>query len=219
MTDTPPETVKLDIMADPICPWCYIGKAELDRALAAVPDHPLVIEFHPFQLNPDMPGGGMDRRTYLETKFGGKEAAVRAYAPVAERAAALGLPMNLDRMTRTPNTLDAHRLIHWAGIEGCQYDAVDALFHAYFVEGRDIGDHDVLSDIADSLGMDAALVRKLLASDADREAIRARDAHSREMGINSVPTFIVAGQHAVPGAQPAELWQKVIEEIGEQLNR
>ncbi|GHG94654.1 DsbA family oxidoreductase [Pseudodonghicola xiamenensis] len=219
MTETQSKTVKLDIMADPICPWCYIGKAELDRALATVPEHPFVIEFHPFQLNPEMPRGGMDRRTYLETKFGGKENAAAAYAPMVERAEALGLPLDLAAMTRTPNTLDAHRLIHWAGIEGLQYEVVDALFHAYFAEGRDIGDAEVLSDIADSVGMDAAVIHKLLASDADCEAIRARDAHSRDMGITSVPTFIVAGQHAVPGAQPAELWQKVMEEIGEQLSR
>ena len=214
MTD---QTVKLDILSDPICPWCYIGKANLDRALAEVPDHPFVIEFHPFQLNPDMPAGGMDRRAYLEGKFGGKEAAARAYAPVADHAEQAGLTINFDRMTRTPNTLDAHRLIHWAGIEGRQYPAVSALFHAYFVEGRDIGDHEVLSDIADSLDMDAAVVMKLLASEADRDDIRRRDAHSREMGVNSVPTFIVGGKHAVPGAQPPDLWQSVIAEIKEQL--
>lgn len=216
-TMTEQKTVKLDILSDPICPWCYIGKTQLDRALASVPDHPFVIEFHPFQLNPDMPEGGMNRRDYLEAKFGGKEAAVRAYAPVVEHAEAAGLSIDFEAMRRTPNTLDAHRLIHWAGIEGCQYEAVDALFNAYFTEGRDIGDPDVLCDIADSIGMDATVVRKLLASDADRDTIRQRDVHSREMGVNSVPTFIVAGKHAVPGAQPAELWQKVIEEIREQL--
>ncbi len=214
MTD---KTVKLDIISDPICPWCYIGKANLDRALAEIPDHPFVIEFHPFQLNPDMPAGGMDRRAYLEAKFGGKEGAARAYAPVVEHAERAGLTINFDKMQRTPNTLDAHRLIHWAGIEGRQYAAVSALFTAYFVEGRDIGDHEVLSDIADSIGMDASVVMKLLASDADRDDIRRRDAHSREMGVNSVPTFIVAGKHAVPGAQPPDLWQKVIKEIKDQL--
>ena len=211
------KTVKLDILSDPICPWCYIGKTNLDRALAEIPDHPFVIEFHPFQLNPEMPAGGMDRRAYLEAKFGGKEGAVRAYAPIVEHAEQAGLKIDFEAMQRTPNTLDAHRLIHWAGIEGCQYDAVAALFRAYFTDGRDIGDHEVLSDLADSIGMDASVVMKLLASDADRDSIRRRDAHSREMGVNSVPTFIVAGKHAVPGAQPAEMWQKVIEEIKEQL--
>ena len=211
------QTVKLDILSDPICPWCYIGKTNLDKALASVPAHPFVIEWHPFQLNPDMPEGGMDRREYLERKFGGKEGAVKAYAPVVEHAEKAGLNINFEAMKRTPNTLDAHRLIHWAGIEGKQNDVVDALFDAYFVQGRDIGDHEVLADIADSVGMDAAVVLKLLKSDADRDDIRKRDAHSREMGVNSVPTFIVANQHAVPGAQQPELWAQVIDEIMSQL--
>jgi len=207
------ETVKLDIMSDPICPWCFIGKAHLDRALAAHPDHPFVIEWHPFQLNPDMPAEGMDRRAYLEGKFGGKEAAVKAYAPVVEHAEKAGLNINFEGMKRTPNTINAHRLIHWAGIEGRQTAAVSALFKAYFVDTRDIGDTEVLSDIADSIEMDASVVKRLLESDADLEDIRARDAHSRQMGISSVPTFIIAGKHAVPGAQPPELWAKVIAEV------
>lgn len=204
---------KLDILSDPICPWCFIGKARLDRALAERPDHPFDIEWHPFQLNPDMPQGGMDRRAYLEAKFGGKEGAIRAYAPVVDHAQAAGLSINFEGIQRTPNTLDAHRLIHWAKIEGVQTFVVDALFKAYFQEGRDIGDRDVLADIADSATMDAAVVRRLLASDADTDEIRARDAQSREMGVNSVPTFIVARAHAVPGAQPTEMWLKVIDEI------
>lgn len=211
------QTVKLDILSDPICPWCYIGKTHLDKALAYMPDHPFVIEWHPFQLNPDMPDAGMDRREYLERKFGGKDGALHAYAPVVEHAEKAGLNINFEAMKRTPNTLDAHRLIHWAGIEGKQNEVVDALFDAYFVQGRDIGDHEVLADIADSTGMDAAVVMKLLKSDADREDIRNRDAHSREMGVSSVPTFIVANQHAVPGAQPPEMWEKVIAEIMSQL--
>ena len=207
------EPVKLDIMSDPICPWCYIGKAHLDRALAAAPDHPFLIEWHPFQLNPDMPAEGMDRRAYLEGKFGGKEAAVKAYAPVVEHAEKAGLKINFEGMKRTPNTLNAHRLIHWAGIEGRQTAAVSALFRAYFVDTRDIGDVEVLADIADSIEMDASVVTRLLGTDADMQSIRDRDAHSRSMGINSVPTFIVGGKHAVPGAQPPELWAKVIAEV------
>lgn len=218
-TADPIQTVKLDILSDPICPWCYIGKARLEKALAQVPDHPFVIEWHPFQLNPDMPEGGMDRRDYLEAKFGGKEGAVKAYAPIVQHAEDEGLPINFDAMQRTPNTLDAHRLIHWAGIEHVQNEVVDALFRAYFVDGRDIGNHDVLADIADSCNMDASVVLRLLASDADRDSIRARDAHSREMGITSVPTFIVANAHAVPGAQPTDLWVKVIGEIMAQEDR
>lgn len=215
MTD---QTVTLDIISDPICPWCYIGKTQLDKALAAAPDHPFVVQWHPFQLNPDMPREGMDRRDYLEGKFGGKDGAVRAYAPVVEQAKSAGLEINFEGMQRTPNTLDAHRLIHWAGIESKQTAAVDALFDAYFVQARDIGDHDVLGDIADGIGMDASVVRKLLALDTDRQGIQDRDAHSRKMGVSSVPTFIVAGKHAVPGAQPPDLWAQIISELKEQLD-
>ncbi len=204
---------KLDIMSDPICPWCYIGKTYLDRALEKHADHPFEIEWHPFQLNPDMPAEGMDRRAYMEGKFGGQQGAVRAYMPVVEHAQKAGLDINLDVIERTPNTLNAHRLINWAGIEGKQTPVVSALFRAYFKEGRDIGDIEVLSDIADGAGLDASLILRLLKSDADVEEIRKRDQMAREMGINSVPTFIVAGRHAVPGAQPPELWEKVIEEI------
>lgn len=207
------QNIKLDIMSDPICPWCYIGKAHLDRALADHPDHPFTIEWHPFQLNPDMPAEGMDRRAYLEGKFGGKDAAVRAYAPVVEHAAAAGLSIDFEGMKRTPNTLNAHRLIHWAGIEGRQTAAVSALFTAYFTNARDIGQIEVLADIADSIEMDAALVTRLLKSDSDAQDIRDRDAHSRSMGVNSVPTFIIASQHAVPGAQQPELWAQVIADL------
>ena len=209
--------VKLDILSDPICPWCYIGKTNLEKALAARPDHPFVIEWHPFQLNPEMPRGGMDRATYLEAKFGGREQAVKVYARVEEAAAAVGLSIDIGAIKRTPNTVDAHRMIHWAGIEAKQSAMVDALFAAYFTQGRDIGDPEVLADLADSIGMDASVVTRLLASDADADDIRARDAHSREMGVNAVPTFIVDSQHAVPGAQPPEMWERVIDDIAAQL--
>jgi predicted DsbA family dithiol-disulfide isomerase len=205
--------VQLDIFSDPICPWCYIGKAYLDRAMEANPDHPFKVRWLPFMLNPAMPAGGMDRRTYLEEKFGGKQGAVDAYMPVQEHAQQAGLKINLDAIQTTPNTLDAHRLIHWAGIEGCQTPVASALFRAYFVDGRDIGDREVLADIADSNGMDAALVLRLLNSEADRREITEQDAAARGMGVNSAPTFIVAGRHAVPGAQPPELWARVIEEL------
>ena len=211
--------VKLDIISDPICPWCYIGKTYLDAALAARPDHPFTLEWHPFQLNPDMPPEGMDRRTYLEAKFGGKDGAVKAYMPVVEKAQEAGLSLNFEAITRTPNTLDAHRLIHWAGIEDRQTPMAMALFRAYFEEGRDIGDPEVLADLADGLDMDAAMVRRLLDSDADRDAIRACGTQFRQIGVTSVPTFIVAGQHAVPGAQPADLWLRVIDEITAQIAR
>ncbi|PRX37777.1 Predicted dithiol-disulfide isomerase, DsbA family [Meinhardsimonia xiamenensis] len=205
--------VRLDIFSDPICPWCYIGKAHLDRALEARPDHPFEVVWHPFMLNPDMPPEGMDRREYLEAKFGGPEGAAEVYGRIREAARAAGLDIDFDAIRRTPSTLDAQRLIHWAGIEGRQTPVVAGLFRAYFNEGRDISDHEVLADVADSAGLDAAMILRLLASDADVEEIRARDAWAREHGVRAVPTFVVGGRHAVPGAQPPELWLKVIDEI------
>ena len=209
--------IKLDILSDPICPWCFIGKTNLDRALEQRPDHPFAIEWHPFQLNPDMPPEGMDRRAYMEAKFGGRDGAVRAYAPVLQAAEKAGLTINFEGITRTPNTLDAHRLIHWAGLEGRQTAAVSALFRAYFVEGRDIGDTTTLADIAGAIGLDRATTERLLASDADADDIRARDAHARERGVTGVPTFVIANQHVVVGAQPTELWLQVIDEIAAQI--
>jgi len=208
----PPE-IALDIWIDPICPWCWIGKAHLDRALEAAPDHPFRIVWHPFQLNPDMPAGGMDRRAYLEAKFGGQRGAVEAYLPVMQAAEAAGLAPDLGAIARTPNTLDAHRLIHWAGLEGRQTPVVSALFRAYFREGRDIGDAGVLADLAAEAGMEREVVARLLASDADRALVSEADAQARARGIRAVPTFIVAGAYVVPGAQPPGLWAQVIAEL------
>jgi predicted DsbA family dithiol-disulfide isomerase len=209
--------ITLDIISDPICPWCYIGKANLDRALEARPDHPLTIQWHPFQLNPDMPEGGMDRRTYLEAKFGGRDNAVAVYARIEEAALAAGLAIDFGRIKRTPNTLDAHRLIRWAGLEGRQTAAVSRLFKAYFVDGEDIGDHEVLLAIATGIGMDREMTGRLLAGDADLADIRARDEHARSRGVTGVPTFLLANRHVLPGAQPTELWLQVIDDLAEQI--
>lgn len=206
---------KLDIISDPICPWCYIGKTKLDRALEANPDHDFVIEWHPYQLNPDMPPEGMDRREYLETKFGGQQGAIDAYMPIVKAAEEVGLTIDFAGIKRTPSTLNAHRLIHWAGIEGCQNAVVDRLFKAYFKEGRDISDHSVLARIGAGAGMDKDVVQKLLQSDADKEEIRTQDADARIHGIRGVPCFIVANQYAVSGAQPVEMWEEVIKDIRE----
>lgn len=211
--------ITLDILSDPICPWCYIGWMNLARAMEARPNHPFTIEWHPFQLNPDMPVEGMDRRAYLEGKFGGKDAAVRAYAPVAEKAREAGLELNLEGIKRTPNTRNAHRLIHWAGLEGRQTPCVLALFRAYFIEGRDIGDVPTLVDIAESVGLDRAMITKLYDGDANDADISARDVHARERGVQAVPTFIVASQHAVPGAQPPEQWIAIIDDLNTQLDK
>lgn len=210
--------IPLDIISDPICPWCYIGWTNLARAMEARPDHPFAVEWHPFQLNPDMALGGMDRRAYLEAKFGGREGAVRAYAPVVEAAEAAGLALNFDRIARTPNTLDAHRLIHWAGIEGRQTPVAVALFRAYFVDGRDIGDAETLRGIAEDAGLDGAMVAQLLAGDADADDLRARDRSARERGVTGVPCFVVARSHVVTGAQSPDLWLRVIDELAERVS-
>lgn len=210
--------VRLDILSDPVCPWCYIGKANLDRALEASPGHPFALEWHPFQLNPDMPKEGMDRHEYLAAKFGGMERVLEAEKRISEHAREAGLEIDwINGVKRVPNTLDAHRLIHWAGIEGRQTPVVAALFRAYWRESRDIGDPAVLAEIAGEAGLDAGMVAELLAGDADAEDIAARDRHSRERGVNGVPTFVIANQHVVTGAQPAELWGRVIEDINGQL--
>lgn len=208
--------IKLDILSDPICPWCYIGKANLDRALMANPDHPFEIEWHPFQLNPEMPLEGMDRRTYLETKFGGKDQAREVYGRIEDAAGEAGLKVNFDAIKRTPNTINAHRLIHWSGLEGRQTAVVSRMFKAYFEDGQDIGDTSVLLDIAEGVEMDRAMTERLLAGDADVEDIRARDAHARERGVTGVPTFVIANQHVAPGAQPTDLWTQVIADLAAQ---
>ncbi|WP_435258923.1 DsbA family oxidoreductase [Thioclava sp. FR2] len=205
--------IKLDILSDPICPWCYIGKTNLDRALEQHPEHPFEIEWHPFQLNPDMPKSGMDRRAYLEAKFGGKEGAVRAYRQVEQAAEAAGLQIDFATVPRVPNTLDAHRLIHWAGLEGRQNAVVTALFKAYWREGRDIGEVATLLDIAKDCGLDVAMTERLLSTDADAEDIMARDHHARARGVSGVPCFVIANQYVVSGAQPPQVWAQIIPEL------
>ncbi|MFN7223552.1 MAG: DsbA family oxidoreductase [Paracoccaceae bacterium] len=205
--------IKLDIFSDPVCPWCYIGKANLDRALESAPDHPFDIEWHPFQLNPGMPEAGVDRAEYLEAKFGGKAKAVEIYARVEQAARDAGLEIDFSRIARMPNTLNGHRLIHWAGLEGRQTAIVSALFRAYWREGRDIGDAATLVGIADAAGMDGALAARLLATDEDAEALKARDIHARQRGLTGVPCFIISNQYVVSGAQPPQVWADVITEL------
>jgi predicted DsbA family dithiol-disulfide isomerase len=210
MTTAP---IRLDIFSDPVCPWCYVGKANLDRALADHPDHPFVIQWHPFQLNPDMPAEGVSKRAYLEQKFGGKARVDAVHERLREVAKAAGVDMNPDKPQRIPNTLNAHRLIHWAGIEGVQQAVVNALMRAYWTEGRDIGDLPTLADIAGENGMDREATLRLLQSDADADDIAARDQDARHKGVSAVPTFLIAQQYVVSGAQPPETWGKVIEEL------
>ena len=206
--------IRLDIFSDPVCPWCYIGKANLDRALEAHADHPFRIEWHPFQLNPDMPSEGVDKHDYLAAKFG-EDRLVQMHLRLKEASRAAGAEIDPDTPRRMPNTLDAHRVIHWAGLEGRQTAVVSAIMRAYWREGRDIGNAGVLADIAAASGMDRAVTARLLASDADADDIRARDADARAKGVSAVPTFLIAQQYVVSGAQPPEVWSRVIEELVE----
>jgi predicted DsbA family dithiol-disulfide isomerase len=204
---------RLDIISDPICPWCYIGAANLTRALESLRAQPFDIHWRAFQLNPDMPAEGADRRVYLDAKFGGPGRAGQIYARIEAAAAEAGLDLHFDRIARTPNTLDAHRLIRWAGAEGVQTPLVGQLFRRYFREGQDISDPEVLVAAATAVGMDAPLVRRLLASDADVEEIRAEDAAFREMGVTGVPTFILGNRYVITGAQPPEVWTRIVAEL------
>ena len=209
--------IRLDIISDVACPWCYIGKAYLDRALAARPDHDFAIEWHPYQLNPELPPEGMDRDAYMTAKFGSRENVIRMHEPLLAHAEKAGVTFNLPAIKRSPNTLNAHRLIHWAGIEQKQTAMTSALLRAYWRDGRDIGDTGTLADIAADHGLDRAVTLRLLESDADKDEIKARIAHSRDRGINSVPTFIIADHHALQGAQPAEMWLKIIDELSDNM--
>ena len=205
--------VKLDIFSDPICPWCYIGTKNLFNVLKSESAFVFEIEWHPFLLNPEMPDQGMDRCEYLEEKFGGKEAAIKAYLPVVEHANAADLSFDFAAIQKTPNTLKAHCLIRWAHIEGCQNEMAEALFSAYFCKGLDIGDVAVLSEVAEAVGFNPILIKRLFSSSDERLEIQNKDKSAKEMGIQAVPAFIIAGQYVVNGAQSPDLWRSVMRDI------
>lgn len=209
-TVTPPART-IDVVSDVVCPWCWIGKRQLDTMIAALPpDERPEIRWHPFQLNPDLPPEGVDRRRYLEDKFGGPQRAEQVYARVRDAGRAAGLELALDRIALQPNTLDAHRLIAWAqsdaGRAGAAAGAdaatlVDALFRAYFVDSRFVGDRAVLAAIAGEAGYDAVAARTMLDSDALRWETAEADERIRAMGIGGVPFFVFDQRVGVSGAQ------------------
>ncbi len=205
----------IDIFSDTICPWCFIGKRRLERALAERPQPNLTVHWRTFQLNPDMPEGGMDRQRYLKIKFGGTVNAESVYDRVRAAGASEGIDFAFEEMRRTPNTIASHRLIrHAAGATGeaSHQDAVvQALFDAYFLRGEDIGDLDVLSAAAATGGLDAAAARAFLDSDAEAEEVRAEDQAARQAGISGVPCFIFNGQHALAGAHPPEVLHQLFD--------
>ena len=207
--------ITINIFFDPICPWCFIGKKWFDRALESFPELDFQIEWKPFQLNPTMQKAGMDRQEYLEKKFGGKEEARAAYAPIVKAILENNMDVNFEKIRITPNTMNAQRLTHWAGIEGVQNRIVSALFKAYFKNGQDIGDETVLSEIAGRSGMRKEIITRLLYSEADIDKVKNLDLNARNSGIKGVPMFVVDGTYAVSGAQKSEFWKNVFLEIFE----
>lgn len=201
--------MEIDVFSDPICPWCFIGKRRLERALETRPQGGagarVTIRWRAFQLNPDMPPEGMDRRRYLEAKFGAAANAEAIYDRIRAAGRSEEIAFAFDRMTRTPNTIAAHRLIRFAGTRDCQGEVVEALFQAYFLRAEDIGAHAVLTEAAEAAGLEAEDVRAFLAGDAETEEVTAEDRSAREAGISGVPCFIFNGKHALAGAHPPEV--------------
>lgn len=195
---------RLDVISDVICPWCFIGKQHMQRAVDMLAGDGLqfIVTWRPFQLNPDMPAGGLPRAAYRIQKFGSLTRSNELDTQVAAAAQAAGIEIRHDRMLRTPNTIDAHRLIRLAGEAGHQDAVVDRLFQDYFVDGRDIGDHSVLIDAA--APMDRAMVGEFLAGDAGRAEVVAEDAAIRAAGVSGVPTFALEGHVLFSGALPTE---------------
>jgi predicted DsbA family dithiol-disulfide isomerase len=218
--DESPAGQRIDIVSDAICPWCYIGKRQLERALARLEPEGLRFSVHwnPFQLNPDMPTEGRDRAAYRAQKFGDPERVRQIDERVTGAAADVGLSFRLDLIRRTPNTLDAHRLIWFAGREGVQDAVMEAVFVAFFTQGRDIGDRDVLADCAAVGGMDRAAVADFLAGDLAAKEMLAADRAAREAGVNGVPSFFLDGYGLYSGAMPAETMAEALRR-GQQILR
>lgn len=208
--------MQLDIYADVTCPWCYIGKRRLERALAmaaAGPTGPQTIQVHwrPFLLNPGMPPGGMDRKAYLAWKFGGTGRVSFISDRIAQEGREDGIPFAFEKITRTPNTIDAHRAIAFAQERGDAEPVVEALFAAYFTAGRDIGARSELIAIGRDCGLDGAELADYLNSDAGRDAIVASNDQARSFGINAVPCFVFDGREALAGAQPPEVFLRLFD--------
>lgn len=204
--------MQLDVVSDTVCPWCYIGKKRLDQALEMHGGEGITLAWRPFQLDASIPEGGVDRKTYMEKKFGAERAKTVGNT-IREFGEQVGIDFRFDRIERSPNTLDSHRLIRWAGTAGCQNEMVDILFRRYFEEGEDIGSHAVLIDAATEAQMDADIVRDLLTKDADKELIHREDELARQMGIQGVPSFVVNSQWVMVGAQEPETLVKMFNKL------
>jgi predicted DsbA family dithiol-disulfide isomerase len=196
----------IDIVSDVICPWCFIGKRRLGRALEQRPDLSVSVTWRAFQLNPEMPDEGMPREAYLAAKFGSAAHAARIYSTITQAGAGEGISFAFDRIRRTPSSRGAHRLIRYATMEGNSDPTVEALFSAYFEQGRDIGDPATLADIGAEAGLDRAEITQFLSSDAALEEVLTDDRSARRLGISGVPCFIVDGGYAISGAQEPEFF-------------
>lgn len=204
--------LRIDVVSDVICPWCFLGKARLDKAIALVPEISVEVVFRPFFLDPAIPPEGMDRRAYLVAKFG-EERLRTIHDPLIAAGKEEGVPYEFDKITRTPNTLNAHRLLRWGQQAGVQPTLMQGLFMAYWHYGQDIGDIDVLKTIAVINGLDGDDVVVLLKSDTDVESVRTEVARSQAAGVSGVPTFILANKYAVVGAQPAGYLANAIRKV------
>ena len=208
------QALTVDVYSDVVCPWCYIGKRRLEQALESVQAQATArIFWRPFQLNPTMPKAGMDRRVYLEAKFGGPGEMKAIQDRVAAVGTNVGIEFAFDRIARTPNTFDAHRLIWFAQQQGRQDEVVEELFHGYFTEGLHIGQAEVLVSLAVRAGLDGEAVGRLLQAQEGVDAVRQEEAHGHQLGIRGVPYFVLNGKAALSGAQPVETFVSAIKQV------
>jgi len=197
------KAISIDVISDVICPWCFLGKRRLDKAIGLLDGIKAEVNWRPFFLDPTIPAEGLSRRAYLENKFGA-ERLKTLHDPILAAGKADGVPYAFDRITRTPNTMDAHRLIRWSHDAGRQHDVAERLFMAYFNDGLDIGDRAVLAKIAGEAGMDVAAISARFEDGTDIDAVNAEVERAYRMGVTGVPCFIFAQKQGLMGAQPTE---------------
>jgi len=207
----PKARLSVDVVFDLVCPWCFLGVRRLARTVRHRPDLLVDLTWRPFLLNPDMPRSGMSRPEYVVRKFGGEDRARRLYASISEIGRSEGVLFRFDRIRRTPSSVNAHRLVRFAGRYGAADGMVEALFCAHFTDGLDIGDLGMLVAIAAACGLDPAEARRFLTSDQETDAIHAENLRSHRLGINGVPCFVVAGRHAIAGAQEPEVIERLLD--------
>jgi predicted DsbA family dithiol-disulfide isomerase len=215
MTDR--QTMNVDVVSDVVCPWCFIGKKRLERAIEMLPDIDIDVRWRPFQLDATIPPGGMDRREYMIRKFGSEEKVRQIHANIMPLGEAEDIHFAFDAIKVAANTLDAHRLIRWAGGADTEVQnrLVTRLFAMNFEEGKNIGDHAVLIEAARESGMDVSVVESLLPTDADVAAVQSEIATASRMGIRGVPCFLLEGKYAVMGAQDAETLADALRQVAE----